>query len=116
MRSVFSNKHYYARHVADFNIVDLSGDDVHQVHVVRNPTELHVRPEPRQPDEDVAVVLVDKGRVDAQISGYRFRRPTTCEGHPGLVQAFEHEVTKVGLQELLQVVAKFHMEVAVEDL
>lgn len=116
VRSVFPDEHDDAGHVAHLDVVDLSGDDVHQVHVVGHPGELRVRPEPRQPDQDVAVVFVDEGGVDAQVPGYRLRRPAPGEGQPGLVQTFEHEVTEVGLQKLLQVVAELHVEVSVEYL
>lgn len=103
--------------VADLDVVHLLGDHLRQIDVVRQSGQRDVLSEPRQSDEHVTmVVLVDEGRVDAHVLGDGLLGPAAAERAPRPVQLLDLELAEVGLEQLAQIVAELHVEVAVEDV
>lgn len=115
MRPELLYEHEHTVRVTNFNIVYFFGDGFVEAHVVRQPRQRNVIPEPRQPHQHVTVITVHKRGVNPQVPGDYLRGPAGGERLPRLHQALEAEVAEVGLQQLLEVVAKFHVELALED-
>lgn len=101
--------------VADGDFVGFPGDGLVHNQTVRQAGESLVLPEPRDPDEDVAVVSGYEGGVYAEVPGDRRPRPAPGERPPGSLQSLEGKVTEIGLQQLSDVVAELHVKIALED-
>lgn len=115
VRSVFFYELDDARNVAYFDLGQLLGDGLDQLDVVRQMVETNTFAETREAHQDVAVVAVHEGGVDAEIPGHQFGHPASGERAPRPLEPFETEVPEVGLQELAEIVAELEVEVPVED-
>lgn len=114
MRSILFYEHEHARNIVYTYVVHFPGDCVHDADVVGQAGQLRRVPKTGQPHQDVAVVTAYERGVDAQMPPDAFRRPASGERPPWLVHLLEVEVSEVGLQQLVHVVAKLHVEVALE--
>ena len=115
MRPVLPDKVPHTFDVVDDHVVHLVLHHFGQAHAVRYGRQLDGVPEAREPQEHVTIITVHVGGVDAHVLGDGVRLPTPAERPPGPVQHLERVIPEVRLQQLLQVVAKLQVEVAVED-
>ena len=65
-------------------------------------------------DEHVTVVSFDVRCLDSKVLGERGCSPSTCKGMPGFLQSFNQESSKIGLDELLDVLTEINVELIVE--
>jgi hypothetical protein len=82
-------------------------------HIHTNPNSLHVHT--NYTYQYVAVLSRDIGSVYAQMPCHGRAAPAGRKSTPRPVQAFEVKVTEIRLQQLLQVVAKLHVKVSMEN-
>lgn len=106
---------YYARCVSNGDVLRFPKNSFVEDHRVGCGSQLLVLAEPSDSHQHVTMFSGDKGRVDTQMASYGSFGPAAGERSPRSLQFLEREVPEVGLQQLTDVVAKLHVEIAVED-
>lgn len=115
VRPVFPNEVCYTGGIAYSGLVNSFIHHVFHWYVVWEIFQLGCLSVSGDPDEHVAVVAGDVAGVDAEVARRDVRRPARRERAPWTLQSLKAEVPEVGLQQLLEVVAELHVEVAVEQ-
>lgn len=106
---------HYTRGIADRDVLGLPQHGVIEDESLGGAGESLIITESGDTHQNVTVVARDEGRVYAEVPGYGRLRPATSEGTPRSLELLESEVAEIGLQKLSDIVAKLHVEVAVED-
>jgi len=57
-------------------------------------------PESHHPHQDIRVIALDEGRIDAQLPCRIIRKPSTRERLPRFVHPLDGEVPEIGLEQL----------------
>jgi len=72
-------------------------------------------PESHHPHQDIRVIALDEGRIDAQLPCRIIRKPSTRERLPRFVHPLDGEVPEIGLEQLPPVLAELHVKVSMKN-